>query len=262
VAAGLQSPVCFNSQPPMHLVYLPVFACLWLLCASNHPAQASVVMTGTRVIYPAALPGKTLQLSNPDAHPYLVQVWLDAGDENSEPGAADNGAPFIANPPIFRMEPGSGQAVRLMPTDTSTLPTDRESLFYLNFSQIPALAPEALEGNALLMVMKSRFKLFYRPRGLSPAAPDTRKLACALRFKVDAGQLQVDNPSAFHAVVSQAETVLNGRNVPLLQAQVFAPFSTRHLPLAEGVTLVEGAQVQVSVLNDYGADSIYTCPLH
>jgi len=244
----------------MHLVYLPVFACLWLLCASNHPAQASVVMTGTRVIYPAALSGKTLQLSNPDAHPYLVQVWLDAGDENSEPGAADNGAPFIANPPIFRIEPGSGQAVRLMPSDTSALPTDRESLFYLNFSQIPALEPEALEGNALLMVMKSRFKLFYRPRGLSPAAPETRKLACALRFNIDAGQLRVDNPGAFHAVVSQAEAVLDGRSEPLLQAQVFAPFSSRYLALEEGVTLADEAQVRVSLVNDYGADAIYTCP--
>jgi len=246
----------------MRFVCLPVFACLWLLCAVSCPAQASVVMTGTRVIYPAALAGKTLHLSNPDAHPYLVQVWLDAGDEDSGPDAADNGAPFIANPPIFRMEPGSGQAVRLMPTDTSALPGDRESLFYLNFSQIPALEPERLEGNALLMVMKSRVKLFYRPRGLSPSGLDTRKLACVLRFKTGGpgGQLQVDNPAAFHAVVSQAEVVVDGRSTPLLQAQVFAPFSTRTLPLAEGVALVDGAQVRVSLVNDYGADAVHTCP--
>ena len=40
-------------------------------------AAASVTMLGNRVIYPAQAREKTLQFTNDDAAPALIQVWLD-----------------------------------------------------------------------------------------------------------------------------------------------------------------------------------------
>jgi len=243
----------------MRLVYLPVCICLWLLSGFVHQVMASVVMTGTRVIYPAGISGKTLQLRNHDIHPVLVQMWLDAGNEDSEPDDLDSGVPFILNPPIFRMESGSGQAVRLMLLDGQGLPADRESVFYLNFSQIPALSQGEMDSNLLVMLMKSRVKVFYRPNRLSE--PNTRKLACGLRFHVDGDQLQVENPAAFHAVIARAELLLDeGRSVPLLSGEMLAPFSRQSWPLTAPLAPSANAQVRVSLVNDYGADESHVCP--
>jgi len=241
----------------MRPVLYSLIVCLF--SALPAPALASVVLTGTRVIYPASSSGQTLHLSNADARPYLVQMWLDSGDPDSTPEMTGNDTPFVLSPPIFRMEPGSGQAVRLTFTGAQALPADRESLFYLNFTQIPALGQDKRDANLLVLTLKNRVKLFYRPRGLSQ--PDTRTLACGLRFHVDAGGVEVENPSAFHAVIRHAELVVDTeRSVPLLDGQMLAPFSQQHWPLAEPFAAPAGeAQLRVTLVNDYGADETWPC---
>jgi len=234
------------------------FLAACLLPAVHAPALASVVLTGTRVVYPAAISGKTLQLSNPDARPYLVQMWLDAGEADNAPEMGNSDVPFVLSPPIFRMEPESGQAVRLMLTDGQALPLDRESLFYLNFTQIPALGQDSVDANVLMMVIKSRVKVFYRPPGFS--SPNPRKLACGLRFQMGEGAVEVENPAAFHAVIRRAELLLDGREVTLLRREVLAPFSRQRWPLPESISSSANAQVRVSLVNDYGADESYVCP--
>lgn len=70
-----------------------------LLC--NSVTHAAVVMTGTRVIFPANQLEKTIQLQNKDNNPNIVQVWVDRGNKASTPDTAD--APFIANPQILKL---------------------------------------------------------------------------------------------------------------------------------------------------------------
>jgi len=239
----------------MRPALLSLIACL---LAIPH-ATASVVLTGTRVIYPAAQSGQTLQLGNADAHPYLVQMWLDAGDQDSTPETDNPDVPFVLSPPIFRMEPQSGQAVRLMYTGSEALPADRESLFYLNFTQIPALGEEERDANLLVLTLKNRIKVFYRPRGLSQ--PNTRKLACGLRFQANADSVQVENPAAFHAVIRSAELHAGDHRIPLVSGKMLAPFSQQRLPLdAPIATPADAAQLRVTLVNDYGADESHDCP--
>ncbi|ELN4703365.1 fimbria/pilus periplasmic chaperone, partial [Escherichia coli] len=75
------------------------------------PASASVIVTGTRVIYPADAREKSVQLTNQDAFPNVVQAWVDVNNPQSTPETAD--APFMITPPMFRMEPKAGQTMRL-----------------------------------------------------------------------------------------------------------------------------------------------------
>jgi len=246
----------------MRIILLVLAICL--LPVSALPVFASVVMTGTRVIYPEAASGKTLQLSNDDDHPWLVQMWLDDGAEKAAEEATEDASghapPFVVSPPIFRVEPHSGHVARLRFVGDEALPSDRESLFYLNFSQIPAQAADAdQDANRLLLVHKTRLKLFYRPRALK--SPDVRALACALRFSVEGDEMVVENPKPFHAVVSQAELQRSGTELPLLQGQTLAPFSTRRWPLPQGVNAFDAGRVQISLINDYGADERHLCPL-
>ncbi len=53
-----------------------------LLCTS---AQASVVLTGSRIVYPAESREVSVQLTNRDDFPGVVQVWLDDGNAQSVP---------------------------------------------------------------------------------------------------------------------------------------------------------------------------------
>jgi len=104
---------------------LVVLSLLALGCAMS--SLASVVMTGTRVIYPGGAKERSIQFSNQDDAPSVVQVWIDSGNPDSTPETAD--APFVVTPPVFRIEPKSGQTARLIFTGKD-LPQDRESVFF------------------------------------------------------------------------------------------------------------------------------------
>jgi len=102
------------------LSHLPA-KCLLLTWALFGAAvvQASVVINSTRIVYPQQAKEVTVRLESKNQAPVLIQAWLDNGDERSTPDLA--GIPFVATPPIFRMEPGKQQVVRLAYTG-DTLP--------------------------------------------------------------------------------------------------------------------------------------------
>src|ERR1700722_16635450 len=83
-------------------------------------SEASVVIGGTRVVYPAQDKEVTVKLTNEGNQPALVQVWLDDGDDKSTPDTAKG--PFTVMPPVFRIDPSKGQAVHLVYTK-EPLPT-------------------------------------------------------------------------------------------------------------------------------------------
>lgn len=62
-------------------------------------AQANVVITGTRIIYPAEQKNISIQLSNVGDSPALVQSWLDKGDINSSPNSTK--VPLSLHRPLF-----------------------------------------------------------------------------------------------------------------------------------------------------------------
>ncbi|MFZ1871738.1 MAG: fimbria/pilus periplasmic chaperone, partial [Chania sp.] len=75
---------------------------LLFLFISEH-ALASVVMLNTRVIYPSGSQSQTVQLTNNDNIPYVVQMWSDINNPSSTPDKADG--PFVVVPALFRIEP-------------------------------------------------------------------------------------------------------------------------------------------------------------
>lgn len=214
-------------------------------------ACASVVITGTRVIYPGDAHEKTVQLNNQDAFPNVVQAWVDINDPNSTPDKAD--APFLITPPIFRMEPKAGQSLRIIFTGQG-LPQDRESVFYLNVLQIPPLSEANKDENQLLVMLRNRLKLFYRPSGM---ADKPEAVAGQLRFSLHQQNgdwvVQVDNPSGYYASLAHASLLVNGQEWPL-HADMVAPKSQASWPLDKSAVLPAGAiNIHCQLINDYGA---------
>lgn len=219
-----------------------------LLCLATMvigSAAASVTMLGNRVIYPAQAREKTLEFSNDDAVPALIQIWLDIDNAKSTPATAD--APFVASPQIFRMNPHSGQMVRLVYSGKG-LPADRESLFHLNFLQVPAVKDSHADKNKLVLLVNNRLKVFYRPEGL---AGEPNQAGKQLRIQRNGHALQVSNPTPYYVSISYAKS--GNKSLHIEPADMIAPFSQVSWPLSSAFPKGK-LQVVLGVMNDYGVE--------
>ena len=122
-------------------------------------ANASVVLGGTRVIYEGDKKEATISVRNNEKTPYLVQSWIENFDNNDSAKL-----PFSVTPPLFRIEAESANAVRIVLTDPR-LPTNKESVYWLNVKSIPPTDPNAV--NNLTISINNKIKLIYRPESLS-----------------------------------------------------------------------------------------------
>lgn len=215
-------------------------------------AQASVVMTGTRVIFPAGQNEKTVHLQNKDSNPNIVQVWLDNGDESSTPDTAN--APIMASPQIFKTAPNQGQMVRLIFTeDKSALPQDRESIFYMNFSEIPATKSTDADKNKLMVVFKNRVKVLYRPERL---AYPSHEMGKHIQYQwVGNGansKIQLHNNSPYYASFADLSITSAGKNTVVQKNKMIAPFSSAEWPVSMQNINTANAKISLNLINDYG----------
>ena len=213
--------------------------------------NASVVMTNSRVIYPAGAAEVNVQLTNNDEVPYAIQVWFDDGDVASTPQTAGK-VPFISTPSVFRIQPKSGQTVRVVFTGAD-LPQDRESVYYLNFLQIPAITKESSD-NKLVVLLKNRIKVFYRPATLKGGI---ERHVDNLTFKVEKqGKdivLIVSNPTAYYANFTDASLNVSGKKHSVAIGMV-SPKSEEKIVLSNvpASILNTKPQLHYSLINDQG----------
>lgn len=220
-------------------------------------ANASVLIGGTRVVFPAKDGEVTVRLTNDNAHPALVETWIDDGDPKSTPDKVS--VPFLITPPIFRMDSHKDQSLRIIAIP-APLPTDRESLFWLNVLEIPPKPTgKAYAGKNLLQIaIRSRLKLFYRPADLKG---DPAEAASEVTWKaVSDGTgyaLEVKNPSEYHITIAQLSVDINGKSYDAAPGMV-DPLGTLRMPL-KGLTSAPavGAAISYAVVNDYGATTSF-----
>lgn len=229
-----------------------------VLCLSVPLAHASVVITGTRVIFNAAQGETTVRLTNDNSRPALVEAWIDDGDVNSTPDSAHT--PFLITPPLFRMDPNKDQSLRILfVPGTRPLPADRESVFWLNVLEIPPKPTGAEQAgqNYLQFAIRSRIKLFYRPAKLpgdALTAPDK------LTFKAIAGQgaaLEIHNPTPYYITISSLSLGANPKPIEGTDGMI-APFGDLRMPLKGAAqTPAAGAPIVFTTINDYGAADVH-----
>lgn len=227
-------------------------ACLAIVATSA--AHASVVLAGTRVIYPETEREVTLRLTNEGTAPALVQAWIDDGDANAAPD--DTHAPFTLAPPLFRLDPRKGQALRIIYLQ-QPLPTDRESLFWLNVLEVPPMAADgAAQRNELQFAFRTRIKLMFRPRGL-PGSADAAPASVRWRLlrKADGQQvLSATNPTPYHVTFTVVEAGVGSAVHRNDAGAMAAPGATVEFPLGDAVRgSVDAGEVRHVTINDFGA---------
>jgi P pilus assembly chaperone PapD len=196
-------------------------------------ANAGVIIGGTRVIFEGAKKEATINITNPDNTPYLIQSWIDMQD-----GVAGK-APFIITPPLYRLDGGQKNLERIVMT--GSLPQEQESLFWLNIKAIPSASKEM---NALQIAVKTRIKLIYRPEGLRASTPEEQ--ANKLTWQQSGNAIQVNNPTPY--VINFNEITLGGRKLD--DVTYVLPGASARFSLPEGVS---GHSLTFKVINDYGS---------
>lgn len=225
-------------------------------------SEASVVIGGTRVVYPAQDKEVTVKLTNEGTKAALVQVWLDSGDEKSTPDTAK--VPFTVAPPIFRMDPGKAQAVRVLYTK-EPLPADKETLFWVNVLEVPPKAANADDRNLLQFAFRTRIKFFFRPAGLQgDAANAPSKLSWKLVPSADGKglALQVTNPTPFHVNFAHVGLLSGDKTMGDQGGGMVSPGGTTMFPLKDVTTRPAGdVKASFSVITDYGSLSPMVEPI-
>ncbi|WP_114194432.1 fimbria/pilus periplasmic chaperone [Edaphovirga cremea] len=212
--------------------------CLATVVLFSTSSLASVVISGTRVIYPSDAREVSVKLSNVGSTPVLIQSWIDTGDSTAKPSAIR--VPFVLTPPINRVEPSKGQTLRISYAG-GALPMDKESVFWLNVLEVPAKNAAKADENTLQMAFRSRIKLFYRPAGLTGNANDAAK---AVTWSAKGNTLQATNPTPYY--VSFANVMVNSKKVDGLMV---APRGNQIFALPANA----GNKVSGEFVNDYGA---------
>ncbi|AJZ89308.1 fimbria/pilus periplasmic chaperone [Cedecea neteri] len=206
------------------------------LLAGSGIAHAGVVVGGTRVIYDGEKKEAAIGLENPDASPYLIQSWVE-----NEAGNSDKRS-FIVTPPLFRLDAKQKNTLRIMQTGAG-LPTDRETLFWLNIKSIPA-TEAAGQDNTLQLAINTRIKLIYRPGTLKGETPENA--SSQLKWVRQGQTLSVSNPTPYY--INFQSVSLGGRQLD--KATYVAPRSSARIELPADA---RSGQVEWKVISDYGA---------
>ena len=217
------------------------------------PAFASVVISGTRVVFYAKQGATTVQLTNEDTHPALVEAWVDAGNIHSTPD--NTKAPFLVSPPLFRMDANAGQSLRILFVGSKHgLPDNRESLFWLNVLEVPPKPTgAAAQQPHLQFAIRTRIKLFYRPPNLPIKRPNAaEKLVWKGIGSGHAWALEVTNPTPYYLTLAKVELVTGGHSYDVKTGMV-APFSNLSLKVPGlGKMPAAGSKVSYYTINDFG----------
>ena len=176
-------------------------------------AQAAIQIMATRVIYQAPAVAATLIVKNHVATPYLVQIWLE-----DEQGNTQN-LPIIVTPPMFRLDP-TKQALLKFIYLGSGLSTTEESLFWINVQEIP---PESLNANHVQLAIRSRIKLLYRPELVHMRLSDAVQ---QLHWFIEDHQLKVMNHSPLHVTLGAVKLNHEGKEIEDFLQDTLAPNKT------------------------------------
>ncbi len=197
-------------------------------------SYAGVIISGTRVIYNEGNKNVSINVKNPDKMPYLIQSWIDDFEEKKQ-------SKFTITPPLFRLNPDKENTLRIFLTEEG-LPSDQESLFWLNIKTIPAT--EKTE-NSLQIAFKTQMKLIYRPKSLKDVnfEEEQKKLS----WSKERGKVIVYNPTPYFMNFQTIK--FNGKLVN--DVSYAKPFSTKSFDINDNN---EHGLISWELINDYGAN--------
>lgn len=233
-----------------YLSYLSTFCKMTsvvVLLWSSH-AQANLVINTTRVIYNGTSHDVAINVTNEGDQPSLMQSWIDNGNPDSIPD--EENVPFALLPPVARVNAGMSQALKVT-WNGDPLPTDRESVFYLNVMDIPP-DPLGPDSNYVQFAIRTRIKLFFRPQGLRGRADSAAR---QLVWQQVGHAIRINNPTPYHVSINQILDA-KGRRPLSRDIGMVSPFSAHDFQTEPAIRVVNRGDLQIETINDYGGNTV------
>ncbi|WP_460164116.1 fimbrial biogenesis chaperone [Pseudomonas sp. S2_F03] len=226
----------FNRLAMLAILFVPLFS------------NAAVVPDRTRVIFEEGASSSSVTVTNKNPQlPFVVQSWIEDGNGQKV------SSPFMVLPPLQRIEANESSVLRIVKLPETSLPKDRESVFYLNVREIP---PKTEAVNAMQIALQSKIKLFYRPAAVKRGRGED--LAFGLDVKIDpvGKQLVVSNLTPFHITVVGLLVGREKTEMPI-ETVMIAPQGGARLALSN----TQFTELRVSNMNDFGGqtDTLFNC---
>lgn len=224
----------FRTMPGIVMIALVTTFVMLTVCYSAL-ANAAVAVGATRVVYPANQKQVLLPVINNDPDSvFLIQSWIENAQDKKD-------TQFVITPPLFSMKGKKENTLRIIDATNKQLPTDRESLFWINVKAIPGSDKNQQNSNTLQLAIISRIKMFYRPTNL-PMAPD--EAPSKLRFQHKGSTLALINPTPYYITV----TNMKAGSRELANTMV-PPMGQVSVPFPAGAS----NDITYQTINDYGA---------
>lgn len=206
----------------------------------------------TRVILNQAEKEQTFLIRNTGEMPSLLQVWLSDKD-NEGMNIADN-IPLIITPPVARINPDKNKVFRLFPTAeaAAVLPGDRESMFWINALDAPAIDDKAETENRLNIAFRTRIKAFYRPHGLSGSLIEAgEKLKWKISKSENGVTCTVTNDSPYHISFAKLSLSDSNKEVAALPGDMVEPYASKKFLFKEAKP--DAVTLNYQYITDLGA---------
>ena len=204
----------------------------------------------TRIVAYAEDKETPIAVVNDSQETYLIQSWLEDTKGN------DNNLPLVLTPPVMKI--GGKQEGRLrlviLPTE---IPQDRESVYWLSIQEIP---PKAKDGgkNKLVLAIRSRLKVFVRPKGLNGtlASDAVKALTWTVEREKGAVWLRATNPTPYYVSFGKLELKVGGAKGITLEdkTNMPAPMSSWRYAVPKSLK-GKSATLTYSAVNDYGGET-------
>jgi len=205
----------------------------------------SVRLGSSRIIYKPDTISATLTVSNPQDYPILVQSIVIAENKKDQ-------APFIVTPPLFRLDGGQTNQIKIIQTDNKW-PSNRETLQWVCVTGIPPKngdvwnSEKLSKRNATLDIsyrVQNCIKMFVRPPSLENTPEET---ASQLEWFNENGHLKVINPTPYYMTLKDVHIGNNTFN----NLGYISPGETKTYKIPSG----NKKKVQWRIVTDYGGNS-------
>ena len=203
-------------------------------------AHSAIQGMASRVIYDGNYKAATLTLKNNADKAYMVQSWLEANESHKDEGKV----PFVVTPPLVKIESNQEAILRFIYSGNG-LPLDRESQFWINIQEIP---PKPEQENVLQLAIRSKIKLFYRPKQLDVSLKDVMN---QVKWSVKEKTLYLENKSPLYITIGDLKLENQKTVVKDIDQDMIAPFSTAAVLKNIPANL---STLQYTYINEYGSN--------
>lgn len=230
-----------------------IFLLIGLIITSNIHAKG-LILDRTRIIFPLSANKVSIESYNSNDFPVLSQLWID---DNSplDPNIMTSTMPIVINPPVIKLKAKEKRFITLFLTTKKNLPTDRESLLFLNSQEITPLDSNQSDGNKLNISVINRIKIFLRPKSL--ANKDSKEwikaLSCNSNQEKSKLKINCKNPTGFYATIAS----ININHKHTVDGDMISPFS-HHEFIIDLAQKDMASVIQLSVIDDNGISHLIT----